>query len=109
MVQIPLIAIANQEFQIILEEQECTIHLYQLGDYFYLDLYVGDDTIIEGAIVQPRCGIIPSPTNFKGQLYIVDEQNTPAQPDLPNLEELGTRFNLYYLTEDEVSDFGLRY
>lgn len=109
MLQIPISAIANQEFQIVLDDQNCTIHLYQLGDYFYLDLYVGDNTIIEGAIVQPKCGIVPSPTDFKGQLYIVDEQNTPAQPDLPNLEELGTRFNLYYLTADEVTEFELRY
>ena len=109
MLQIPISAIANQEFQIVLDDQNCTIHLYQLGDYFYLDLYVADATIIEGAIVQPKCGIVPGPTDFKGQLYIVDEQNTPAQPDLPNLEELGTRFNLYYLTADEVTEFELRY
>lgn len=109
MVQVPLLAIANQEFQIVLEEQNCTIHFYQLGDYFYIDLYVDDATIIEGAIVQPKCGIVPSPSTFRGQLYIVDEQNTPAQSDPPNLEELGTRFNLYYLSADEVAEFGLRY
>lgn len=109
MVTIPLIANPNQEFQVVLDEQNCTIHLFKLGDYFYLDLYIDDDTIVEGAIVQPKCGIVPSPTSFLGQLYILDTINPPDRQELPDVDELGDRFELIYLTADECEEYELRF
>lgn len=109
MVTIPLVATPNQELQVVLDEQNCTIHLYQLGDYFYLDLYIDDTTVREGVIVQPKCGIIPSPSIFAGQLYILDTLNPSDSQDLPNVDDLGDRFELVYLSADEVEDYELRY
>lgn len=109
MVTVPLIATSNQELQIVLDEQNCTIHFYQLGDYFFLDLYIDDATVIEGAIVQPKCGIVPSPSIFKGQLYILDTLNPLERQDLPTVDDLGDRFELVYLTADECTDYELRF
>lgn len=102
-------ALPNQDFQIILDEQNCLIHLYQKGDYMFLDLYVDDETIVEGAIVQPKTGIIQSPSKFKGQLYIIDVINPSDIPKQPDYSELGDRFQLVYLTEAECKDLELRY
>lgn len=102
-------ALPNQEFQIILDDQICQIHLYQKGDYMFLDLYIDDEAIVEGAIVQPKTGIIQSPSMFKGQLYIVDVINPADMPKQPNYTELGDRFELVYLTETECKDLGLRF
>lgn len=99
----------NQDFQIILDEQNCLIHLYQKGDYMFLDLYIDDETIVEGAIVQPKTGIIQSPSKFKGQLYIIDVINPADMPKQPNYSELGDRFQLVYLSEAECKDLDLRY
>lgn len=109
MVTIPLTAVPNQELQVVLEEQNCTIHLFQLGDYFYLDLYIDDTTVIEGAIVQPKCGIVPSPSIFQGQLYILDTLNPTEAQELPTVDELGDRFELVYLTADECDEYDLRF
>ena len=75
----------------------------------FLDLYIDDEAIVEGAIVQPKTGIIQSPSKFKGQLYIVDVINPADMPKQPNYTELGDRFELVYLTETECKDLGLRF
>ena len=102
-------ALPNQDFQVILDEQNCSIHLYQKGDHMFLDLYVDDETIVEGAIVQPKIGIIQSPSKFKGQLYIVDTANPSDMSKQPVYSELGDRFELVYLTETECKELGLRF
>ena len=50
MLKIPLDAIPNQTFNITLNEQNCTIHLYQRGEYMYMDLAVDGNTIRQGMI-----------------------------------------------------------
>ncbi len=109
MVTVPLIAINNQELQIVLDEQNCTIHLYQLGDYFYLDLYIDDDPVVMGAIVQPKCGIIQSPSIFRGQLYMIDNQNASDRQELPYVDGLGDRFEMVYVSSDECEEMELNF
>ena len=50
MIQIPLEQIPNQEFEIILNNQDCTIHLFLRGDYLYLDLMLDNESVFYGAI-----------------------------------------------------------
>lgn len=101
MVQIPLIAVPNQELNIILNGQSCTIAIYQRSEHVYLDLYVGSELIRQGSLCIPTAPILSKPCNFSGQLYIVDFDSQPSNQANPNYTELGSRFKLYYVTEDE--------
>ena len=47
---IPLDITPNQSFNIILGEYNCVLHLYQRGDYLYLDLTADSIAIRQGAI-----------------------------------------------------------
>lgn len=71
---IPLQQIPNQEFNIVLNGQNCTIHLYQKGDYMYLDLTC-DGTIGEGqeVICLTAMDLVQYPTPyFSGTLFFAD-------------------------------------
>lgn len=103
MIQIPLIQYPNQELQIILADQNCTIKLYQRGGYCYLDLSVDDNVILRGQLAIPGAQILANTMNgFKGNFYIVDTVNNADIQALPSYEEFSTRYVLLYLTEDEL-------
>ena len=51
MLEIPLNNEKNQEFNIILDEQECTIQIQSLNDNLYFSLYADDKQIIENTLV----------------------------------------------------------
>ena len=102
MLQIPLEAQINQQFMVVLDDQDCTITLYQRGHRMYLDLKVDGDEVCNGAIVLGGVGIVRVAQNkFTGQLYMIDTKEETYTQEVPNWEELGDRFLLYYLTEDE--------
>lgn len=103
MVEVPLIAFPNQELLITLDGQNCTISVYQRDDYTYLDLIVGQETIVQGAICMPITAIVQKPANFRGQLYMWDSTSPDDAQALAKWEELGTRFKLVYATEDELN------
>lgn len=70
---IPLAAIPAETFQIVLDDQQCRITLYQRGRRMYLDLDVGDEAVCRGAICQNRASIVQSPTRlFSGTLHFWD-------------------------------------
>lgn len=50
MKKIPLQAIPNQRFNVVLNDQNCTIHLYQKGNYMYMDFTADGAEIRTGAI-----------------------------------------------------------
>lgn len=104
MVEIPLIAYPNQELLITLDGQNCTITVYQRDDYVYLDLIVGQETIVKGAICMPLTRVVQKPANFKGQLYLWDSTSPNTSQGLASYDEFGTRFKLVYMTEEELSD-----
>ena len=101
MLEVPLISVVNQELNIILGDQNCTIAIYQKEKNTYLDLFVGDSAIRVGALCVPKAPIILKPCNFVGQLYIVDIDSPPNAQTLPNYKELGKRYKLFYLDKQE--------
>lgn len=101
MLEIPLISVNNQELNIILNEQNCTIAIYQRDDNTYLDLSVNDKSIKKGALCIPKAPILLKPCDFVGQFYIVDTESTPTSQAKPDYTQLGTRFKLFYLNEKE--------
>lgn len=99
MVKIPLQAIPNQQFQVVLDDQNCTIHLYQRGDYMYMDLSVDGEEIRRGCICLPKINIpaYENP-NFSGLLFFVDMD---GKDGAPYYEELNDRYVLFYDEGDE--------
>lgn len=105
MIEIPLSQDPNQELQIILDKQNCTIQVFQRAGHVYLSLKVGNTTIQNGALCIPKTGIIAQPqADFKGQFRIIDSQSQPFNQSDPEYKEFGTRFKLFYLSEEEESE-----
>lgn len=104
MLEIPLINFPNQELLITLDSQNCTISIYQRDDYTFLDLIVGQEAIVQGAICMPLTPIVQKPANFKGQLFIWDSTSPDNAQALARYQDLGTRFKLMYVSEDEIKN-----
>lgn len=91
---VPTQAIPNQRFQVVLGEQNCTIHLYQKGKFMYMDLNCNGTDIRQGAICLPNINLMNYPTPyFNGLLFFIDNTDH-GQP--PYYAELGTRYLLCY-------------
>lgn len=106
MIEVPLTATPNQELAIELEGQDCTIQIRQLGEYLYMTLWLDSTLIRDSAICMPMVAIIQgSVANFKGNFVIVDSTSDTLQQGDPSYEELGERFKLLYLTDDEVAEY----
>ncbi len=98
MQNIPLSPIPAQTFQIVLDDQQCCISLYQRGQRIYLDLDVDDEPVCRGAICQNRASIVQSPTRlFSGSLHFWDTLGDEP----PRYDLLDTRFQLMYISKDE--------
>lgn len=105
MTEVPLIATPNQELAVELEEQDCTIQVRQLGNYTYLTLWVDSELIIENAICMPGVAVLQGYIQgFKGNFVLVDSSD-PNNQQLSDYTELGSRFLLLYLTEEEVHEY----
>ena len=96
--KIPVKAIPNQTLSIVLNNQSCSIHLYQRGEYLYLDLTVEGTPVRQGAICLPHLNIpLYDHPDFTGIIYFVDLKGQQA---VPSYDQLGTRFILVYSTGD---------
>jgi hypothetical protein len=105
MTEVPLIATPNQELAIELEEQDCTIQVRQLGNYTYLTLWVDSTLIVENAICMPGVAILQGYVHgFRGNFVLVDSSD-PNNQQLSNYTELGSRFLLLYLTDEEINEY----
>ena len=105
MTEVPLIATPNQELAIELEEQDCTIQVRQLGNYTYLTLWVDSTLIAENAICMPGVAILQGYIQgFKGNFVLVDSSD-PNNQQLSDYTELGSRFLLLYVTEEEINEY----
>lgn len=92
--KIPLKAIPNQRFNVVLNDQNCTIHLFQRGDYLYMDFAVDDKMIRTGSICLSATSILAYPTPyFNGYLFFTDVKRKNKEP---NYAELGSRYILCY-------------
>lgn len=94
---IPLQQIPNQEFNIVLNDQNCTIHLYQKGVYMYIDLTCNGIIVRQGGICLAAMDLVQYPTPyFSGTLFFADMTNKDTAP---HYSGLGTRYVLYYEAE----------
>lgn len=102
MIEIPLRQVPSQTFLISLDEQDCTISLYQRGDRLYLDLAVNGEIVRQGAICLPAINIGGEPYPFSGFLFFADGLSEPDKQWPPQYTDLGTRYKLYYATAEEA-------
>ena len=102
---IPLEATPNQEFSVTLDDQDCWIKLVQRGRRMYLNLTKDDEVIRQGCLCLPCTKLLGDAADFSGNLYFVDTlAESPEIQEAPQYEELGTRWLLYYLDDDEVTE-----
>ena len=102
MQKIPVEAIPNQTFNITLNEQNCTIHLYQRGDYLYMDLSVDGEVIRQGMICLVDISLLQyTVQGFSGYLYFADMRGMGGTPVYT---ELGSRYILFYATEEDMAN-----
>lgn len=96
--EIPLSAEPSKIYKCILNNQECTIKLYQKGRNMFLDLQVGADYVCTGAVCLNLVPIVQaSSPNFTGNFVFADILgDTP-----PQYEGLNSRYFLVYYTADE--------
>jgi hypothetical protein len=100
MIAIPLQSIPAQAFNVTLGTQPCRITLYQKGGFFFMDLSVNNGVAVQGRMVLNsvyvvRCAYL----GLSGDLVMFDTQGTN---DSPTYDGLGARYQLYYLTADEI-------
>lgn len=99
---IPLENTPNQSFNIVLGEYNCVLHLYQRGEYLYLDLTADSVVIRQGAICLVDVDILNyKNNNFSGYLFFSDLMGLYGTP---NYTELGSRYVLFFATEDEIEN-----
>lgn len=100
MLIIPLKAISNQVVTVTLANQVCQIDVYQQKYGLFVDLYVSNKLIIGGVICQNLNPIVRSEyLGFLGDLAWIDSQGDED----PVYTGIGERFNLAYLTADELA------
>lgn len=99
MLIIPTLPVPAQEFSVSLNNQPCQMRLYQLRTGLYIDLFVNDELIIGGVICQNLNRIVRSLyLGFQGDLMFIDSEGSGD----PEYTGLGSRYNLAYLTAEEV-------
>lgn len=100
MLLIPLSPLPAQIVNVPLANQVCQIEVAEKFFGTFLDLYVNNTLIIGGVICQNLNPIVRQRyLGFNGDLMFVDTQGN----DDPEYSGLGSRFQLLYLTADEVA------
>ncbi len=91
---IPLDSIPSQRFNIILDGQNCTLKLYQRGEFLFMDLLVDNKSIREGMICLVNINLLSYPSkDFKGLLFFSDITNMGGTPVF---SELNSRYFLFF-------------
>lgn len=99
MIELPVKAEPNQRFSVVLNNQDCTIELFQRYDRLYLNLFVNDAPVVLGVVCLDRVNLaITSSPLFKGFLYFADTLGDSA----PQWEGLGSRYWLIFAREEEM-------
>lgn len=101
MILIPLQPIPAQAFNVTLGNQPCRIALYQKGDYFFMDVTANNVTVVQGRMVLNNVWIVRyAYLGLVGDLFMADTMGTA---DSPTYDGLGTRYQLFYATPDEIA------
>lgn len=106
---VPTQPIPNQTLQCQLGGQACTLNVYQQAYGMYVDVLVGNQAIVQGVIALNANLIVrDSYLGFSGDLEFLDTQPDPINgPSDPVYTGLGTRFQLIYLSPDEIASLNL--
>ena len=97
---IPLQAVPNQKFQVVLADQSCQIEINQTDYGLFTTLWLGDDLVIAGVLSLNATRIVRSAyLGFVGDLAFQDLDGS----ENPIYTGLGTRFVLNYLEESDLS------
>jgi hypothetical protein len=95
---IPISATPSQKLSSVLGGQNCQFKVYQKTTGLYVDVYVNNAPIVQGAIARDRVRIVRHAyLGFVGDLAFVDTQGTSD----PESTGLGSRYAFIYL---EASD-----
>lgn len=96
---IPVRATPNQTFKVVLAGQYCRINLCTLSTGLYLDLLVDNAPIITGRLCLNGVLLVRQAyLGFIGDLIFHDTQDSAD----PVYDELGSRYQLRYLTPEEA-------
>lgn len=105
MQQIPLISSDNQQLNVILANQNCTVALYERAGFFYLDLGINADYILRGILIVPGESILPVRPVFSGHIVMIDTLAPLDAQTQPTVAGLGDRYQLMYMTDDEYAQY----
>lgn len=95
---IPMEAVPNQKMNIVLNQQNCSLRVYQKSGVLYVDLAVGNTPLIFGGMVRDRVNLVRSSyLHFIGNLMFVDTQGRSD----PEYTGLNTRWLLIYIGDGE--------
>lgn len=90
----------SQTVDITLAGQSCSLKIHQRSTGLYMDVYINDNAIAQGVICLNCNPIIRySYLGFSGDLVFVDSRGDSD----PVWDEVGTRYQLYYLTAEEMA------
>jgi hypothetical protein len=108
MTPVPLQPVPNQTMQIILNNQNCQITVFQTPDALWMTLDVNDGNIIQGVICQNQNRIVRDLyLGFSGDFIFFDTQPDPNNgPSDPDYTGLGGRFQLLYLSPADLGGQG---
>lgn len=107
--EVPLSPLASQTLSINLGGQACQIAVYTLGidpdAHLYFDLTVGTTPIVTGRVCRNLQQLLSDAKyrGFQGGFMFVDNQGNMQTGQDPQADGLGSRYELLYLTADEVA------
>lgn len=102
---IPLEAIPNQQLNVLLDGSPITLAVYSRAGFLYLDIGQGTEWTARGMLIVPGESILRASVNFTGHLVMIDTRSQLAEQSDPKWAELGSRYVLYHLTDDEYARY----
>lgn len=92
---VPISAIPAQRFQVVLNNQNCTITIKNRGEYCYFSLISNGHEIVNNVICLAGNSLIPYANQyFTGTLLFIDKN---GYDDIPTYELFNTRYKLVYV------------
>jgi hypothetical protein len=99
---IPLNRIPNQNLQVQLSNQACTINVVQMAYGLFVSLYIGSTLIISNVLAQNLNRIVRDLyLDFSGDLLFYDTQGT-QNPDYTGLGGPTARYQFIYLEPSDL-------
>lgn len=108
MTPVPLQPVPNQTTQIVLNNQNCQIVVFQTPGYLFMILTVNDSEITGSVICQNQNRIVRDLYfGFSGDFIFFDTQPDPINgPSDPDYTGLGGRYQLLYLSPADLGGQG---